>query len=306
MKTPTALKKGDIIGIVCTARKIDMKDLQPAIDIIDSWGFRVVLGKSVFMEDHQFAGDDNTRAEDFQNMLDNKNVRAIIIARGGYGTVRMIDKLDFKKIKKNPKWIIGYSDITVLHNHINRHCKTETLHASMPINFSTNEPAALQSLRDVLQGNTLSYSFQSNFENKPGKAKGKLTGGNLSVLYSLSGTDSDVDTDGKILFLEDLDEYLYHIDRMLMQLKRNGKLKNLKGLLVGGFTDMKDNTVTYGKTAYEIIYEHVKEYNYPVAFNIPAGHIPNNHALIMGRKVKIEVSKTECAMAFDSKPLFHF
>jgi muramoyltetrapeptide carboxypeptidase len=258
----------------------------------------VVLGKSVFMEDHQFAGDDNTRAKDFQNMLDNKNIKAIIAARGGYGTVRMIDKLNFKKFKKYPKWIIGYSDITVLHNHISRHCNTETLHASMPINFLTNEPAALQSLRDVLQGNTLSYSFHSDFENKPGKTKGILTGGNLSVLYSLSGTPSDLDTEGKILFIEDLDEYLYHIDRMLMQLKRSGKLKNLKGLLVGGFTDMKDNTVPYGKTAYEIIYEHVKEYNFPVAFNMPAGHIPNNHALIMGRRIRLEVTENRFRIEF--------
>jgi muramoyltetrapeptide carboxypeptidase len=297
MKTPQSLKKGDIIGIVCTARKIDMKDLQPAIDMIDAWGYRVVLGKSVFMENHQFAGNDNVRAEDFQNMLDNKNVKAIMVARGGYGTARMIDKLNFKKFKKYPKWIIGYSDITVLHSHINKHCKTETLHASMPINFEKNEPNALTSLKDVLTGNAISYSFQNDFENKPGKAKGKLTGGNLSVLYSLSGTVSDIDTDGKILFLEDLDEYLYHIDRMMLQLKRSGKLKNLKGLLVGSFTEMKDNTIPFGKTAYEIIYEHV---------NVPAGHINNNHALIMGRKLKMEATEKECVITFDRKPLFHF
>lgn len=294
MKTPPYLKQGDTIAIVCTARKIDIKELKTALDLFDSWGLKVLMGKSILLEENQFAGNDAARAEDFQAMLDNKMVKAIIIARGGYGTVRIIDQLDFNKFKKKPKWIVGYSDITVLHSHINKHFEIETLHAPMPLGFEKNTKSSLQNLQKALFGETLQYRFSTLRPNKPGKTKGKLIGGNLSVLYSLSGSVSEIDTEGKILFIEDLDEYLYHIDRMMMQLKRAGKLKKLKALLVGGFTEMKDNKVPFGKTAYEIIAEHVSVYNYPVAFNIYVGHINNNNPLIFGRKIKLDISETHC------------
>lgn len=294
---PSYLKTGDTIGIVCTARKIDMESLQPALDILEKWGFKVLLGKSIFAEENQFAGSDILRAEDMQQMLDDENIKAIIVARGGYGTVRMIDYLDFTKFLKQPKWIIGYSDITVLHSHLNK-LGVASLHATMPINFAKNTPEALQSLQNALMGEKLSYDFVSVKENKTGVASGILIGGNLSVLQSISGSISDIDIRDKILFLEDLDEYLYHIDRMMMQLKRSGKLQHLKGLLVGSFTEMKDNAIPFGKTAYEIIEAAVADYHFPVAYNIPAGHITDNRTLIMGAEVNLEVFKYNATLRF--------
>lgn len=298
MIIPPSLKKGDTVAIVCTARKVTIEELQTAIDLFKNWGLNVVLGKTVSLEENQFAGSDDARADDLQAMLNNKAIKAIVIARGGYGTVRIIDKIDFSIFKQHPKWLVGYSDITVLHSHVQRHCNIETLHAPMPIGFDKNTATSLQNLHQALFNNTLQYAFKTVRPNISGNAEGMLTGGNLSVLCSINGSVSDIETDGKILFLEDLDEYLYHIDRMMMQLKRSGKLKNLKALLVGGFTEMKDNAVPFGKTAYEIIAEHVSAYNYPVAFNIHAGHINNNNPLIFGRKIKVNISETNCEIFF--------
>jgi muramoyltetrapeptide carboxypeptidase len=295
---PTPLRQGDTIAIVCTARKVAIQELQPAIDLFENWGLNVVLGKTVSLEENQFAGSDDERAEDLQAMLNNKEIKAIVVARGGYGTVRIIDKIDFSIFKQYPKWLVGYSDITVLHSHVQRHCHIETLHAPMPIGYDKNTETSLQNLHQVLFNNTLQYSFKTVRPNISGNAEGVLTGGNLSVLCSINGSISDIETDGKILFLEDLDEYLYHIDRMMMQLKRAGKLKKLKALLVGGFTEMKDNTVPFGKTAYEIIAEHVSEYDYPVAFNIYAGHINDNNPLIFGRKIKVNITEKSCDIFF--------
>lgn len=298
MQTPPPLKAGDRVAIVCTARKVETSVLKPALELLDCWKLQVTLGKTIFLEENQFAGTDEARAEDFQAMLDNPAIKAIFIARGGYGTVKIIDRICFKNFIHHPKWVVGYSDITVLHCHITKHCQTETLHATMPVNFSENDPSSLQSLHAALWGHQLSYVFPGCEKNISGQAQARLIGGNLSILYSLTGTPSEAATDGKILFIEDVDEYLYHIDRMFMQLKRSGKLKHLKGLLVGAFTNMKDNTVPFGKTAYDIIYEHVEEYGYPVAFGIPAGHIAANHALIMGRKITLEVTKQYCQIEF--------
>lgn len=288
MITPTYLKRGDKIGIVATARKISKEELQPAIDILYSWGLEVVLSKNLFNTDNQYSGTDDERADDLQMMLDDSSVKAIISARGGYGTIRIIDKLDFTSFQKSPKWIIGYSDITVLHSHIHNF-GIETIHATMPINFTKNEEAT-ESLRKVLFGEIINYKIESHPLNRKGIAEGEIVGGNLSLLYALSGSDSDIDTKGKILFIEDLDEYLYHIDRMMMQLKRAGKLDNLAGLIVGGMTEMKDNLIPFGKTAEQIIIDVIKEYNYPVCFNFPAGHIDRNLAIIMGRNVKLTVN----------------
>ncbi|HNW99086.1 MAG TPA: LD-carboxypeptidase [Bacteroidales bacterium] len=296
MITPEYLKPGDNIGIIATARKISLEEIKPAIDKFLEWDFNVLLSKNIFAQENQYAGSDAQRLNDIQEMLDNPEIKAIVCARGGYGTVRIIDKINFNSFIKKPKWIVGYSDITVLHSHIHTHYNIETIHATMPLNFpadrSDNE--ALDSLKKVLTGEKINYSITHQPLSKPGKAEGILVGGNLSLLYALAATPSDINTSGKILFIEDLDEYLYHIDRMMLQLKRSGKLKNLAGLVVGGMTDMKDNTVPFGKTAYEIIHDAVKEYDFPVCIGFPAGHIDDNRALILGRKISLEV-KDECS-----------
>ncbi len=287
---PPYLKKGDTIGIIACARKISREEMDPAVAILKSWGLEVVLGKNVFNTDCQFSGTDAERAEDLQTMLNDVSIKAVISARGGYGTMRIIDKIDFTAFKKNPKWLVGYSDITVLHSHIHT-LGIETLHATMPINFH-KDAEALESLHKALFGEKINYEISSHPLNRKGIAEGELVGGNLSLLYALAGSSSDIVTTGKILFIEDLDEYLYHIDRMMMNLKRSGKLSRLVGLIVGGMSDMKDNAIPFGKTAEEIILDAVKEYNYPVCFHFPAGHIDKNLALYLGRKVKLEIAES--------------
>jgi muramoyltetrapeptide carboxypeptidase len=293
MSQPTHLEKGSRIGIVATARKIAMAELQPAVDVLNSWGLEVVLGKNLFESSNQFSGTDVQRAADLQQMLDDVTISAVIIARGGYGTVRIIDRIDFTLFQQYPKWIIGYSDITVLHSHIHQLTGISTLHATMPINFMSqvNNGEALTTLQQTLFGKRLSHVFDPQPLNKTGEANGVLIGGNLSVLYSLLGSVSFPDTDGKILFLEDLDEYLYHIDRMMTGLKRAGVMSNLAALVVGGMSNMKDNTISFGETHEDIILNIVKEYNYPVCFGFPAGHIINNRALKMGAKYHIIVGE---------------
>jgi muramoyltetrapeptide carboxypeptidase len=294
---PPALQKGDTVYLLSTARKVSVDEIQFAVQTFESWGLQVVLGKTIGAEQHQFAGDDQLRKNDFQTALDDKNVRAIICARGGYGTVRMMDDLNFDEFMKHPKWVVGFSDITFLHVHITNSIGIQTLHSSMPFALDKKTPEALDTMRKELFGEKCRFEIASHSLNRPGNGEGFLIGGNLSILYSITGTKSGMNTSGKILFLEDLDEYLYHIDRMVMNLKRSGKLHDLAGLVVGGFTDMHDNETNFGKTAYEIIAEHVSEFNYPVCFNFPAGHIPDNRALVMGRKYKLEVS-TETVQLF--------
>lgn len=284
---PPFLKPGDKIAIVASARKITLQELQPAIDTFKSWGLEVVLSKKLFGSDHQFSGTDAERAADLQSALDDDSVKAIISARGGYGTMRIVDQIDFTKFKQHPKWIIGYSDITVLHSHIHNF-GIETLHATMPINFSVNAEA-VDTMHKVLFGEKINYQMEKHPLNKAGVAEAQVVGGNLSLLYALTGSASSIHTKGKILFIEDLDEYLYHVDRMMVSLKRYGKLSDLAGLIVGGMTDMKDNQIPFGKTAEEIILDAVKEYNYPVCFNFPAGHIDRNLALVLGKKMKLTV-----------------
>lgn len=291
MKTPQYLKQGDKIGIVACARKISNAEIQSAIDLLTNWGLEVVLSKNLFNSENQYSGSDAQRTEDLQTMLDDDTIKAIVSARGGYGTMRIIDEIDFTKFIQNPKWVIGYSDITVLHSHIHNF-SIETLHATMPINFDKNSEAT-ETLIRFLFGEELHYEIIPHLYNREGSAVGELVGGNLSLIYALTGSVSDIDTHGKILFLEDLDEYLYHIDRMMMNLKRAGKLDGLAGLIVGGMTDMKDNTIPFGKNAEEIIYDAVKEYNFPVCFNFPAGHIDRNLPLCFGRKMNLEVTHTK-------------
>ncbi len=298
MIRPNYLQKGDVVAIVSTARKVSKKELIPALAILKNWKLNVVIGTSIEAEEHQFAGNDNLRATDFQEMLDNPKIKAIWCARGGYGTIRMIDLLDFSNFKNNPKWIIGYSDVTVLHSHLHQ-LGFETLHAQMPVSIETKTAACVQSLKNSLFGNNTNITIPSEVSNVTGNAKGVLVGGNLSILYSLCGSSSSISTKGKILFIEDLDEYLYHIDRMLQNLKRNGMLDQLEGLIIGGMTQMHDNDISFGQSTEEIVLSICDDYNYPIVFNFPAGHIKDNRALILGRKAELIISKTETILTFD-------
>jgi len=290
VKRPPSLKKGDKIGMVAPARKIAKNAIDDAIRVIEKFGFAVNYNDKLFSVFNQFAGDDQLRAEYFQEMLDDDEIKAIISVRGGYGSVRIIDKIDFNKFMDHPKWIIGYSDLTVFLNHVNKNHEVETLHASMPLSFKENTSEALSGLFDILEGDSPDYKVKGNSLNRQGNASGKLAGGNLSVLYSLMGSRSFPETNGTILFIEDLDEYLYHIDRMMMGMKRAGIFDKLAGLIVGGMTNMNDNEIPFGKTAEEIIHEVVSGFDFPVCYGFPAGHIDNNLPLIMGAEVTFEVS----------------
>ena len=293
MIAPKYLVKGDKIAIIAPARCITFDEVHPSIRVFQKWGLEVVLGTNIFGKYNQFSGKDEPRKADLQQMLDDDSIRAIICARGGYGTVRIIDQIDFTRFCRNPKWIIGYSDITVLHSHIQRHFAIETLHATMPVNITSDTMVndSLETLKNALFGKNVSYRLPKNPLSRTGEAEGILTGGNLSILYSLIGSASEIDTDGKILFLEDVDEYLYHIDRMMIALKRAGKLDKIKGIVVGGMDRMNDNTNPFGKTANEIIADVTSEFNYPVCFDFPAGHGEANLALILGRKVNFSVNQ---------------
>ena len=290
MIIPEKLKIGDKIGIVSSARKISLEELKAAILILESWGLEVVLAKNLFEENNQFSGTIEQRTTDLQSMIDNDAIKVILCARGGYGTVQIIDNLNFDRLKKNPKWIIGYSDITVLHSHLNN-LGIASLHATMPINFENNSIESLQSLKNALLGKSNRIECKSHVFNRLGKADAEIVGGNLSILYSLLGSNSDIDTEGKILFIEDLDEYLYHIDRMMMNLKRNGKLAKLKGLIVGGMKDMNDNEIPFGKSVEEIILEHTKKYDYPICFGFAAGHINDNRCIKLGLSSVLEINE---------------
>ncbi len=297
MTTPPYLKKGDTIAIVATARKIDLSTLQPAVKLMESWGLKVITGKTISREENQLAGADWYRATDFQEMMDNPNIKAIWGAKGGYGTVRMVDRLDFAKFKQHPKWIIGFSDITVLHEHINN-LGIETLHSILAISARSASPEALETLRKALFGESLSYQLPPHEYNKMGNASGEIIGGNLSVIYSLIGSKSFVDTTGKILFIEDLDEYLYHIDRMMVNLRRAGCFDKIKGVIIGNMTEMNDNDIPWGKDALQIIQDVLKDYKFPVIYKFPAGHTKDNRALIMGRNVTINVDEKGSRVIF--------
>lgn len=298
MITPPYLQKGDTIAIVSTARKNIDDNLKPTIDLLEGWGLKVKLGKTIGLDYYQLAGTDDQRTADFQEQMDNPNIKAIWCVRGGYGTVKIIDQLDFTKFKQNPKWIIGFSDVTVLHSHLNK-MGIESLHATMPVAIPRATDDAKNSLCTALFGDKLQYTLECDALNHNGKAKGELVGGNLSILYSLLGSESAIDCADKILFIEDLDEYLYHVDRMMMNLKRNGCLQSLKGIIVGAMTEMKDNEIPWGRNALEIIEDNVKGLNIPIIYNFPAGHIRDNRALIFGRQVSIEVTAEQSKVVFE-------
>jgi len=297
MIIPQKLKVGDKIGIISTARKISLQELKPAITILESWGLEVVLAENLFEEDNQFAGAVKQRTTDLQSMINNDKIKAILCARGGYGTVQIIDNIDFTNLKKNPKWIVGYSDVTVLHSHLHN-LGVASMHATMPKNFATNTKDALKSLKKSLFREGTIVECDPHPFNKKGRIEAEIVGGNLSILYSLLGSDSDIDTDGKILFMEDLDEYLYHIDRMIMNLKRNGKFENLKALIVGGMSDMNDNDIPFGKTAEQIILEHTKDYDFPICFGFPTGHLNDNRTIVFGVKSLLEISAKKVRLTY--------
>ncbi|HWZ17050.1 MAG TPA: LD-carboxypeptidase [Mucilaginibacter sp.] len=286
---PPYLKKGDKIAITCPAKKLP-SPMTDAITLLQSWGLEVVLGETVEASYHQFAGDDDLRAKDMQRFIDDDSIKAIIAARGGYGTIRMIDRVDFSRFAQNPKWLVGFSDITLLHTHLFTIYGAQSIHGQMPVNIPDASVASLETLRKALFGEDLSYQFNSHTLNRSGEGNGILVGGNLSLLVAASGSVSDLDYSGKILFIEDVGEYLYAIDRMVHTLKRAGKLGRLAGLIVGSFTDVKDNGIPFGQTVPEIIIEAVKEYKYPVCFDFPAGHIPDNCSLVLGARVNLSVN----------------
>lgn len=296
IKTPPYLQPGDAIGIVCPAGYMSLEKAAECIRVLrEEWGYNVKLGKTLGgASATYFSGTDEERLTDLQQMLDDDEVKAVLCGRGGYGTGRIIDQLDFKKFKKNPKWIIGFSDITVLHSHLYSNYYIASLHAPMAAAF--NEAGYInryvQSLRSALQGVWARYTCDPHPFNKTGEAIGELVGGNLSLIAHLVGSDSDIKTKGRILFLEDIGEYSYNIDRMMYQLKRSGKLKNLAGLIIGGFTDMKDTERPFGKEVYEIIHEIIKEYNYPVCFGFPVSHGKENYALKIGAGYKLKITKS--------------
>ncbi len=301
---PEYLKKGDTVAIVAPSGVLKNYNgyILKAKELLKSWELEVVIGENVFNDNGHFAGTDNQRSADFQLALDDKAIKAIWCARGGYGAMRVIDNLNFEKYKENPKWIIGYSDITAIHNDLHNN-KSESIHGIMcksleKIDVDNNESISL--LKKTLFGEKLSYTIEGNNYNIEGNSNGQLIGGNLTLLHCLLGSESSIDTDGKILFIEDLGEYLYHIDRMLISLKRAGYFDNCKGLIVGDFTDMRKNTTPFGRNLKELILDIVREYDFPVSFGFPAGHGEKNYPMILGREINLEVSKQQSTINFSN------
>lgn len=292
MIIPSYLKKGDTIGIICPSGYMPIDKVETCIHTLKNWGYKVVVGNTVGNQFNYFSGTDEERLNDVQLMLDDANIKAILCGRGGYGLSRIIDNINFSKFKKNPKWVIGYSDITLLHSHINKQLKIATIHSPMAAAFNDGgfENEYVLSLQKALKGNKAKYTCSVHFNDKNGIAFGELVGGNLCMIAHTLGTNSAFNTKNKILFLEDIGEYIYNIDRMFIQLKRAGLLDNLAGLIIGSFTDLKDTTIPFGKDAYTIIKEHIAEYDFPVAFNFPVGHQTENFALKIGVEYSLTIN----------------
>ena len=286
---PPLLKKGDKVAIIAPARKITNEEIAYTINFIKSFELVPIFGANLFASCNQFAGSDENRIQDLQWALDNPELKAVISARGGYGCMRIIDQINLTELIKSPKWCIGFSDFTVVLNHFCRNAKLQCLHAQMPINFELYKESAKRIFDFLLQG-SIFYNVKSLHSINPVKVSGELIGGNLSLLYALQGSLSEPDYINKILFLEDLDEYLYHIDRMLLSMKRAGKFSKLRAIVIGGFTQIKDNSIPFGKTINQIITEHFSEYQIPVFFDFPAGHIENNFPIIIGGQCEITPS----------------
>jgi len=296
--TPPYLNAGDTIGIVCPAGYMPYAKAQTCINTLQRWGYKVRVGKTLCSQHNYFAGTDDERLEDLQGMLDDVNVKAILCGRGGYGLSRIIDRIDFSVFRQHPKWVIGYSDITVLHAHLYSTLHTASLHSPMAAAFNDGgaDNIFVQSLRKALAGEAANYSTTVHNFNREGFAEGELVGGNLSLLAHLAGTTSGVNTNGKILFFEDVGEYIYNVDRMLIQLQRAGMLSNLAGLIVGSFTEMKDTVIPFGEQVYDCIREKIKLYNYPVCFNFPVGHTDNNYPLTHGAMHSLLIQQDKVAL----------
>lgn len=295
MILPPTLQKGAKIRIVSPAGKVEDKNVLPAVKWLEKQNYQTELGKNVFAQHFQFAGTDQQRIEDLQTALDDPECSAIIFSRGGYGTVRIIDKLDFSKFIKSPKWLVGFSDITVLHTYLNN-LGVATIHGAMPASFvdkKGNRTENLKSLMSLLKGEDVEYSVPSTEYNRDGTVSAEIVGGNLSIISSLQGTKYELETNGKILFLEEVNEFLYHIDRMIRQLKLAGKFNNLAGLILGDFNKMKDNESPFGKTIHEIVLDAIREFDFPVCFGFPAGHNKKNLALAFGKKWELNVSEKQ-------------
>jgi len=286
---PPFLQPGQRVAIVATARKVGPAEVEAAIQLLTAWGLDVVLGESIGAAENQFAGGDDLRRRDLQRQFDDPAIRAVFSARGGYGTARLVDELDFRHFTEAPKWVVGFSDITVLHSHLLR-LGYQSIHGVMPFAFGqAGGEAALSSLRSLLFGESVVYQAPAHALNRPGTATGELVGGNLSLLHTITGTRSQASFAGRILFLEDLDEYLYHIDRMLLHLHRSGQLAELAGLAVGHFSQMRDNAIPFGQEAYEIIDHYARRYDFPVGYGFPVGHEADNRALVVGRPTTLAV-----------------
>lgn len=297
MKLPQKLKPKDKIAIVCTARAVQEDELKPALQLLEQWGLLPVLGKTIGQRHHQFAGTDQQRAQDLQNAIDNPEIKAVWCARGGYGTARILDLVDFKPLLNNPKWFIGYSDVTAIHLYL-QHLGLSSLHAQMPLGIETKSALTLKSLKQSLFKKPFDIEYISTFSSASGQAQGQLIGGNLSVLYSVLGTQPFIGFQNKILVLEDLDEYLYHIDRMMLNLSRLGVLNQINGMIVGGMTEMKDNNIPFGLSAYEIIQHYTKHLGIPVAYDCPIGHMHDNTALVLGQSVVLKVIQNAVSIKY--------
>jgi len=302
--SPAFLKAGDIIGITAPAGYITSEEIRSAVQKMESWGYRIKVGETIDKRDFTFGGTDEERTKDFQQMLDDPKIKAIMCARGGYGVVRIIDKLNWEKFKAKPKWIIGFSDVTVFHSHLNKNFGIASIHSKMcnsfPDDWSLAEPIQIETIEAIqlaLSGKKMKYTVTPNPQNKVGTADGVLIGGNLKMLETLAGTKSDINTAGKILFVEDTGEYMYSVDRMFWNLKRTGKLSQLKGLIVGGFKiKVDEDSDDFGKTLQDVVLEKVKAYHYPVCFDFPVGHQRNNYALKCGVKHRLEVKNENVSL----------
>jgi muramoyltetrapeptide carboxypeptidase len=300
MTTPEYLTSGDTIGIIAPARKIAPEEVSFFQQKAHEWGLTVKTGSHLFGSHFQYSGTDRERAEDLQEMINNPEVKAIICARGGYGSLRTLELTDFAPLIRKPRWIAGFSDITVFHSYINRFTGMECLHSMMPLNFAKEfDRESAESLRKALFGKHLKYTFPAHPLNRPGAAEGELVGGNLSILCSLNGTSYFPDVRNRVLFIEDVDEYLYHIDRMMLNLLHSGVFNKIRGLVVGGLTRIRDNEIPFGRSAEEIIAEITARFSFPVCFGFPAGHQAQNKTLIFGRQTHIRVKEGKCSLEFN-------
>ncbi|WP_228530399.1 LD-carboxypeptidase [Tamlana sp. I1] len=301
---PPYLKAGDTVAIVAPSGILKNRqgEIKNAQELLKSWGLHSVVGKHVFTQNNHFAGTDDERCEDFQNALDNPNIKAIWCARGGYGAVRILDRLDWTAFKKNPKWVIGYSDITALHSDVHN-LGYQSLHAMMCTSLQDAPETikeTISTFKDALFGKPLSYTLEASTYNKTGNASGELVGGNLTILQTMLGSKSQIETKGTILFIEEIGEYKYHIDRLLQSLKRAGYFDHCNGVIVGDLTKIKKNTTPWGTSAQQLILDVLKDYNFPIAFNMHAGHAKDNRALIFGRQVELRVEKNKSELNFSN------